>query len=346
MDESVTKPVMALIDDDVREHQHLRALLPEVDLHSYYTAQQALAGIRQLRASSVSLSLIVLDYLLPDLDGAMLAPLLQELTPATPVLPYSSLPEGGRLLGFTTAMPFLSKASTDEVIRTTILDALGRPAEPQRPVDPVVSRYLAGHAAQQMRALGQRARVGLLCGARTLLQPIADALHLAGAAPTVQTGSALVLRNTMVRLSLDCLIADELALEPAMRLAREHSLPLVLVALRPSTALVAAAQVAAVVLDLANLGEAVEAATTERSYRDPGLDTLIGRLPLSPQELQLLPSILRDTQPSEAAATWGMTESAFRKARSRLFQRLDVTSAVELQTVIDALPADDPMSQT
>jgi CheY-like chemotaxis protein len=340
------EPLLVLIDDDIREHRRLQALLPELDLRSYYTAQQALAGIRQLRSGPAPLGLIVLDYRLPDLDGAMLAPLLQELAPTTRVLPYSSLPEGGRLLGFTTAMPFLSKASPDAVIRTTLLGALGMPTEPQRPADPVVSRYLAGHAAQHVRALGQRTRVGLLCGARALLQSIIEALHTAGIAPALQASNEASMRSTMGRLSLGCLVADELAWEPATRLAGEHSLPLVLVALRPSVALVAVAQTAAVVLDLAHLGDAVEAAVAGRGYRDPGVDVLLRRLDLSPQELQLLPSILRDLRPAEAAAIWGMSEGAFRKARSRLFQRFDVTNVIGLQAAIDRLASDEPMSQT
>ncbi|NJO81939.1 MAG: response regulator transcription factor [Blastochloris sp.] len=276
---------------------------------------------------------------MPDLDGAMLAPLIQDLLPSVRVLPYSSLPEvAGPLIGATTAVPLVRKSHSDAQMRAAVLHELGMPVETQQAVDPVWSQYLRDQATRQLAITSGPLDVGIYCATRTSLQSIIDILQATGVYPIVQTTNPQSLATIMHRVPLTCLICDDRTLATTRGLAEPGALPVILVTSRPSAAIRLQGAVAGIVVDLRpeTLDAALATITGGATYVDPEVGNVIKRLGFSDQEQLALPWVLRDVTTAEGARVLSTTEGAYRKVRQRLFDRMAVSSVMDLQDVIDS----------
>lgn len=332
-------PIVVVIDDDLAVHHRLSRLMPEVRFVSAYHASAGLKQVRTLVQQGAVIALVLVDYRLPDMDGALLAARLRIEQPELRIAPLSSVDDADVLIGVSGTLPLIPKRLSDEALVERLRAALA--GAPAKALDPTLARYLAEHAAEREAVLARdvRPQIALFTGSRPLSQLIAATLQGTQTILSCQTTSATTLRALLTHFQPDLLICDASVFGAAQSVADEHRLPLLLIAMSLSAAWAAPETVAAVVVDPEPtvVAQALDAALAGDRYRDPLLDLVPQQLKPSPAELRLLPFILRDTPLDEIADQLNLSYDSARKYRSALFLRLELRSPSELRAAIDAL---------
>ena len=88
---SPLRPSILCIDDDECSLK-IRKLLLEVSGYKVFTAVSGVEGI-QVLAEGVAVDLVLLDYLMPGLNGDEVAKQLKRSHPSLPILMFSAFPE-------------------------------------------------------------------------------------------------------------------------------------------------------------------------------------------------------------------------------------------------------------
>src|ERR1700693_1731708 len=88
---SPLRPSILCIDDD-ESSLKIRKLLLEVSGYDVFTAVSGADGIKTL-AAGVSVDLVLLDYLMPGINGDEVAKQLKQSHPSPPILMFSAFPE-------------------------------------------------------------------------------------------------------------------------------------------------------------------------------------------------------------------------------------------------------------
>ena len=88
---SPLRPSILCIDDD-ESSLKIRKLLLEVSGYRVFTALSGVEGI-QVLARGVAVDLVLLDYLMPGLNGDEVAKQLKQSHPSLPILMFSAFPE-------------------------------------------------------------------------------------------------------------------------------------------------------------------------------------------------------------------------------------------------------------
>ena len=88
---SPLRPSILCIDDD-ESSLKIRKLLLEVSGYDVFTAVSGADGIKTL-AAGVSVDLVLLDYLMPGINGDEVAKQLKQSHPSLPILMFSAFPE-------------------------------------------------------------------------------------------------------------------------------------------------------------------------------------------------------------------------------------------------------------
>jgi CheY-like chemotaxis protein len=89
---NIPRPPSILCIDDDESSLKIRKLLLEVSGYKVFTAVSGVEGIRAL-AEGVAVDLVVLDYLMPGLNGDEVAKQLKHSHPSLPILMFSAFPE-------------------------------------------------------------------------------------------------------------------------------------------------------------------------------------------------------------------------------------------------------------
>jgi CheY-like chemotaxis protein len=84
-------PSILCIDDD-ESSLKIRKLLLEVSGYKVFTAVSGVEGMQAL-AEGVAVDLVLLDYLMPGLNGDEVAKQLKQSHPSLPILMFSAFPE-------------------------------------------------------------------------------------------------------------------------------------------------------------------------------------------------------------------------------------------------------------
>jgi len=85
------RPSILCIDDDESPPQ-IRKLLLEVSGYNVFTAVSGADGIKAL-AEGTAVDLVLLDYLMPGLNGDEIAKQLKQSHPTLPIIMFSAFPE-------------------------------------------------------------------------------------------------------------------------------------------------------------------------------------------------------------------------------------------------------------
>src|SRR6476660_1667675 len=89
---NIFRPPSILCIDDDESSLNIRKLLLEVSGYKVFTAVSGVEGIRAL-AEGVAVDLVLLDYLMPGLNGDEVAKQLKQSHPSLPILMFSAFPE-------------------------------------------------------------------------------------------------------------------------------------------------------------------------------------------------------------------------------------------------------------
>jgi len=89
---NIFRPPSILCIDDDESSLKIRKLLLEVSGYKVFTAVSGVEGIRAL-AEGVAVDLVLLDYLMPGLNGDEVAKQLKQSHPSLPILMFSAFPE-------------------------------------------------------------------------------------------------------------------------------------------------------------------------------------------------------------------------------------------------------------
>lgn len=332
-------PLVLMVDDDLGAHERIRALLPPaVQLVSAYSTRQALDRCRQLVADSPGATIVcILDYRLPDLDGAMLAVSLRKLLPTAPLIALSSLPESGPLIGVSGTTLALSKSISDDALREQLLGVLANPAA--TPPDPVFAPYLAHHAVALASPSARRTSVAVLASSRPILQLLTEHLQAAAIAVTAQSTSAGALATMLPMVRAQAIVCDGPAWRRAGELAAGGGLPLLVVAMALSTAIGLSIEPVNVLVtpEPGALLGAIEQIVAGVTYRDPQIAAAYELLELTPAERPILAYIVRSSSIEETARALNLTDSATRKVRARALARLHASGPDDVRTALDEL---------
>ncbi len=336
-----TSPLVVLVDDEPYQHQRVAALLPETRLLSCYTAKQALERCAALKRQNARVALVLIDYRLPDFDGALLAATIRAELPDVPFAPFSALPNSAALIGVSGAVPFPPKGVDDVILGRALREAMNHPA-PGRP-DPILRSYLAEIAAIYARRQPAAKAVALFAGSRAVLSMLVAALQTDGVPVAVQGTSAAAIRPLLSLQSARVLVCDVQALPAAHELARALGVPLLCVTLSVSVAVSLAMgdESLLVTPELGALAVALAAMAEGKVYRDPLLGRVYAVLGLTANERTILPHVLDGASPAMAVQTLGGTELAYSRARLRLLERLGAAHLGELRARIDSALTDE-----
>lgn len=197
-------------------------------------AADALSGLDLVNEHDRSLSMIVLDVRLPDLDGYDLCVRLRKIATQRAVhfkvLPYTNTGVMEMLLDELGCARPCFKPATPEQLATAIRRALETPARPlpATPLTALVHQHalLAEQQARQERAL----RVALLAASLPVRLGLAQLLTGAGARVLMEHGDPDVLRHFLSRQHAHVLVADASERQKALDLAASQALPLLIVA--------------------------------------------------------------------------------------------------------------------
>lgn len=332
-------PIVFMVDDDLSEHARIRALLPQgVTFISSYSAVQGIDRCRRLIAERPGATLVlILDFRLPDMDGALLAAKLRELLPDAPIIALSSLSESGPLMGISGVSRTLTKRLSDDELREQLAAVLAHPTA--APPDPLLAPYLAGHATTLALFQPQSDSVAVLASSRPMLQLLYGALQEAGVAVYAQTTNALALQEILATMPVQAVVCDGPAWSSAKALVAARNVPLLVVAMALSTAVSLSIELVSVLVapEPGELLHALEQLRKGNLVRDRRIGAAYDALELTQAERPILPYILRDVPVEQIARDLHMTESAARKARSRAFARLQAERVDDIRIALDNL---------
>jgi DNA-binding NarL/FixJ family response regulator len=281
--------------------------------------------------------ILILDFRLPDMDGALLAAKLRELLPEAPIIALSSLSESGPLMGFSGVTRTLSKRLPDDALREQLHAVLAEPTA--APPDPVLAPYLASHATTMALLQPQGISVALLASSRPMLQLLHDALQQAAVAVHAQTTHAPVLEQILTTIPVQALVSDGPAWSRARTLAAARGVPLLVIALSLSTAISLSMEPIGVLVtpEPGELLHTLEQLRAGVLVRDRRIAAAYDVLELTAAERSILPFLLRDIPIEQIARELHLSESAVRKTRARALARLRAERVDEVRIALDEL---------
>lgn len=363
----MTTPVMLVVDDNPGV-----ALLVEQAIATWptggtvLTAASGIEAVTLLRAQLDRVSLIVLDYLMPGLDGWDTCVLLRALSPTVPILPYTTTYEPLPQLRDLGCLPELSKQATAST-PTLLGEALW---QAQHSTVPPVTIPPATLTRLQALVAAKAATVPSAETARATWQVL-----IVGAVGTRRAGvQALVQHTETVQVVLTtsvpakcCAIAEAhrpVAVVgtvedlPLLQEAHRHTaLPLIAIAATFTQALIHRADptIAGIVIEHPQeptlaalmLSQALRTVTTGQPYRPGVLTHACSNTALTPTDRALLPYELVGTDLTTLAAQRNVTYNAQKRARLRLYDHLYLpVDRVALQGWVEAWWAAHPMIQS
>jgi FixJ family two-component response regulator len=331
--------LLFLVDDDISTHQRIERLLPPgVRLVSSYSAVQALDRCRQMvREQPAARLVLVLDFRLPDFDGALLAAKLREIVPDAPIISLSSLRDAGRPMQVSGMTRTLTKSLSDQELAAHLAEVIAEPLAV--PPDPALSPYFAGYATTLALRGSHGAQAALLASSRPLLQLLADACQQAEVTVGAQSISAPALDTLLGTIQVTALVCDGPAWGRARALAERYNLPLLVVALSLSVAIGLSIEPVAVLVapEASELRVCLERVHAGDRYRDPRIVVAYEALELSQTERQILPFIVRDLPVEQVEQALHLSASAVRKLRQRTLSRLGAEGVDDARRALDEL---------
>jgi len=323
-------PVVLVIDDDPATADALRCVAaPD---WTVLTAPDGVAGLDIVRRRAPMPDVVVLDVQMPH-DGVLTALQLRQAHPDLPIVPCTAFPEFLGVLADLGCAPPLLKPVDPAALRAALQAALAAAPAPPRPL--AVWEYLGALATAQedatRRARRRQAALALLASSAMMATALAQAAQGAGmTTPICLTDAAALALHLRGRVGLTALLADDACADDAIRLAQQHGLAPIIIAVAPHRVALLGDRLAALTppgatlalpFTAALLHDAVTAVQQERAFCDPRLNAALAAAGLSSTDIAIARATLAGVKADVIAQTLRLRPQSVRAARMRIYAR-------------------------
>jgi DNA-binding NarL/FixJ family response regulator len=221
---------VVLIEDNLDARQFIRERAP--DDWEILEAADGLTGLDLVREWLPTLDLVILDMLLPDVDGEYLCAQLRELSHTLPILPYTGKAEALPVLNDLACLPAIVKPVSAEKLSQTLQAACRQPTPSM--IESGALRFVRAQSYKVVQE--QRARVS----GRRIVVMATDAYVRAWLSqmisPVVTPMHAEhppALRKILSTLNVTAVVGDAAIYSAIAPLTASYGIPLMLVAVTP-----------------------------------------------------------------------------------------------------------------
>jgi DNA-binding NarL/FixJ family response regulator len=222
-----------IIDDDSQARAAVRVAAP-VDW-ILLEAEDGLTALDLVRQHHRHLDLIVLDVGMPAIDGRIICARIRDVNPSVPILPFTAMAHAvGVLNAFGCLPPVLKPVRPNDLVRALQV-ALEQPAPPLQ------EGPLVGWAYEQSQLVEHLIRQNLAVPrvavfASSPVKRAGLARMAAAVGQTIEAGHENALRHLLAGMRWSAIVADAGDYHHVAPSAREHAVPLVLIAATPGQA--------------------------------------------------------------------------------------------------------------
>jgi DNA-binding NarL/FixJ family response regulator len=216
-----------VIDDDSTARAYVRSAAP-LDW-TVLEASDGLTGLDVVRQHRQTLDLIVLDVGMPTIDGRIICARIRDVSPTVPILPFTGMAHTVSVLNAFGCLPPILKPVRPSALSHALHQALARPA-PSIQDGPLMGwayeqSQLVEHLIRQNLAI---VRVAVFATSPVKRAGLARMVATVG--QTVEAAHAAALRHLLVGMRWTAIVADAGDCRQLVPLAREHDIPLILIA--------------------------------------------------------------------------------------------------------------------
>lgn len=221
---------VALIEDSLDARNYIREHAPSD--WQILEAVDGLSGLDLVREWLPVLDLVILDMLLPDVDGEYVCAQIRELSRTLPILPYTGKEEALPVLTELACLPALIKPISAPKLVQSLHAAFERPTPPV-----IESGALRFVRAQSYKAVQeQRARIS----GRRIVVTAADEYTRAWLSQMIspvvtplRAESPAALRKILETLNIAAVVGDGATASAIAPMVRSYGVPLILIAATP-----------------------------------------------------------------------------------------------------------------
>lgn len=331
-------PQILVIDDSDAIAFAVQRAVPECTVRH---APDGVIGLDVLRATPHAIDLIILDLVMPRMDGPTTCMLIRQCAPNVPILPFTGLPSAAAMapLHELSCLPPLLKPVDPALLAATIRAALGTTPPPLAPGQGVLSWAQEQAARQEYVGRTTPTLHVIVCATTGVVQRgLQDLLEHTGARVVARTpfpkNVPYLLETTA---GVAALVTTQAELPALLATLRDHPVPVMCVVATLAGGL-AAVQCASE--SRHPLGVAVEHPDerTTTIHVEHVLRTVAGGAPLipaslrepfaglglTPQEAEFLAAEVQSQPAPLLAERLGIDQATLRQRRKRLRQKLDI----------------------
>lgn len=327
-----------VIDDDPAVGLSIRLAVPD---WTVLGAANGLDGLELTRRHLTELDLIVLDIHMSGLDGYWTSLQIRSLSRTISILPFTGAMEAVPFLNELGCAPALFKPVRPDVLATELQRAID--LQPSFAPSAVLE-FMQKQAAAAERIARQHyatMRVALMASSRVTSIGLHGLLTAAGAHVLLEAANAETLYQSLRGMCITTLVAAASDYAEAITAAREHTIPLVLIASTLAEGLVVAdlpeetIPIGVVVAtdDAApqTLARVLQTVTTGKRFIVPELTAPFVGSPLSPQEQALVALDVQARPTRESAQRLGVEPDTIHHYRTRICRKLGLQGTSEVR---------------
>jgi DNA-binding NarL/FixJ family response regulator len=224
---------IVLIEDNLDARRFLCDHAP--DDWEILEADNGLTGLDLVREWLTTLDLVILDMLLPDVDGEYLCAQIRELSSTLPILPYTGKETALPVLHDLACLPPLVKPVDSARLRATLAGALDRPAPAI--VESGALRFVRTESyrvVQEQRAAMSGRRIVVMATdeyMRTWLSQM-----ISPVITPIRAENLPALRKILTTLNVTAVVGDAAIADAIAPITQPYGVPLILVATTPTQA--------------------------------------------------------------------------------------------------------------
>jgi DNA-binding NarL/FixJ family response regulator len=221
---------VVLIEDNLDARNFIRERAP--DDWEILEAVDGLSGLDLVREWLPAIDLVILDMMLPDVDGEYLCAQIRELSCTLPILPYTGKAEALPVLNDLACLPAIVKPVSAEKLSQT-LQAIGRQPTPSM-VESGALRFVCAQSYKVVQE--QRARVS---GRRIVVIATDDYLRswlsqmISPVVTPIRAENPPALRKILATLNVSAVVSDATIYGAIAPITQPYGVPLILVAATP-----------------------------------------------------------------------------------------------------------------
>lgn len=224
---------VVLIEDNLDARSYVREHAPAD--WQILEATDGLTGLDLVREWLPALDLVILDMMLPDVDGEYLCAQIRELSRTLPILPYTGKEEALPVLKDLACLPALIKPVSVPKLTQTLQTAFERPTPAV--VESGALRFVRAQSykvVQEQRALVSGRRIVIIATDDYLRSWLSQ--MISPVVTPMRAESPRALRKIMETLNVTAVISDGAMYSAISPIVRPYCVPLILIAATPAQA--------------------------------------------------------------------------------------------------------------